>query len=197
MWYVPGRATNDESKEKMTQDIMIDAETLDTSPFCVLLTIGAVIFDPRGNGVTETLDLRPSIEEQLEMGRVINDDTVAWWGNQSAAAQHEALGDHDRIPFKEAMEKLYKFCWNRNRPWSHGAAFDIVAMETSWTSLGMQEPWLFHKVRDTRTLYDVTGVSLKDDGYVTTHKASEDATRQAIIVQKAYRILVAAGLDPK
>jgi hypothetical protein len=92
------------------------------------------------------------------------------------------------------MEKLYKFCWNRNSPWSHGAAFDIVAMETSWRSLGMAEPWQFHKVRDTRTLFEITGVSLKDDGYVTTHKASEDATRQAIIVQRAYKKLMDAGV---
>ena len=178
----------------MAQDIMIDCETLDTSPFCVLLTIGAVIFDPRGNGIMETLDLRPSIEDQLDLGRIVNDDTVRWWSEQSAEAQHEALGDHDRIPFKEAMEKLYKFCWNRNSPWSHGAAFDIVAMETSWRSLGMSEPWQFHKVRDTRTLFEITGVSLKDDGYVTTHKASEDATRQAIIVQRAYKKLMDAGV---
>lgn len=181
----------------MAQDIMIDCETLDTSPFCVLLTIGAVIFDPRGNGVVETLDLRPSIEDQLALGRRINEDTVRWWGEQSEAAQHEALGDHDRIPFKEAMEQLYKFCWNKGRPWSHGAGFDIVAMETSWASLGMASPWTYNKVRDTRTLFDLTGVNLWDDGYVTTHKASEDATRQAIIVQRGYRKLLDAGLNVK
>jgi exodeoxyribonuclease VIII len=180
----------------MAHHIMIDCETLDTSPFCVLLTIGAVIFDPKGTGIIDKIDLRPTMEDQLDLGRVINDDTVRWWGNQSAAAQEEALGDRDRIPFKEAMEKLYQFCWNRGYVWSHGAAFDVVAMETSWASLGMSEPWLFHTVRDTRTLFDVTGVSLKDDGYVTTHKASEDAARQAFIVQKAYQKLIKAGVTP-
>jgi hypothetical protein len=181
----------------MAQDIMIDLETLGITPNSVVLTIGAVIFDPRGNGVTEVLDLRPSIEEQLEMGRVVNDATVTWWGNQSASAQHEALGDHDRIPLLEAMEKLHKFCWNRGKVWSHGAAFDVVLMENCWAAVGMQEPWVFSTVRDTRTIYDITGVSLKDGGYVTTHKASEDATRQAVIVQKAYQILMNAGVTPR
>ena len=178
----------------MATNVMIDLETLDTSPFCVILTIGAVIFDPKGDGIIAKLDLRPSIEEQLDLGRVINDDTVKWWGNQSASAQHEALGDHDRIPFKAALEQLHKFCSNKGNPWSHGAAFDIVAVETSWAKFGMSAPWQFHKVRDTRTLFDVTGVNLKDGGYVTTHKASEDAARQAFIVQKAYKILIAAGV---
>lgn len=181
----------------MAQSVMVDLETLDTSPQCVVLTIGAVIFDTHGEGIIDSIDLRPSIDEQVAMGRVINDDTVEWWSKQSAEAQHEALGDHDRIPLREAMEKLHKFCWNRGKPWSHGAAFDIVAMETCWFSLGMNPPWQFYTVRDTRTLFDITGVSLKDDGYVTTHKASEDATRQAVIVQKAYRILRNAGLNPK
>jgi hypothetical protein len=35
----------------MAADIMIDLETLDTTPYCVILTIGAVRFDPKGNGV--------------------------------------------------------------------------------------------------------------------------------------------------
>ena len=46
---------------------MIDMETLDTSPDCVILTIGAVRFDPKGNGVVERLELRPTIEEQTEI----------------------------------------------------------------------------------------------------------------------------------
>lgn len=173
---------------------MIDLETLSTSPTCAVLTIGAVIFDPRKSGVTETLYLRPTLEDQLALGRQIEDATIEWWSKQSDAAQQEAFGDENRIPFKEAMEKLYSFSWNRTAVWSHGAAFDIVAMETAWTSLGMRIPWKFYTVRDTRTLFDVTNVKLTDDKYVTTHKASEDATRQALMVQKAYRRLMEVNL---
>ena len=179
----------------MSNDIMIDIESLDTSPYCVILTIGAVRFDPKGSGITEKLELRPTIDDKTEKyNRVINEDTLRWWSTQSEAAQEEALGDRDRVPFKECMEKLYKFCWNRRAVWSHGAPFDCVAMETAWRQLDMSIPWPFYTVRDTRTLYEVTGVSLKDGGHVTTHKAVEDAERQAIIVQKAYVKLMKAGL---
>lgn len=172
----------------MANDIMIDLETLDTSPYCVILTIGAVRFDPWGDGVAEKLELRPTIEDQTN--RVINDDTLRWWSEQSPAALEEAMSDRDRVSFKEAMEKLYKFCWNRRAVWSNGAAFDIVACETSWRQLEMPIPWPFYTVRDTRTLYEIANVSLRDKGkYVTTHKAVEDAERQAIVVQEAYRKL--------
>ena len=45
----------------MANDIMIDMETLDTSPYCVILTIGVVRFDPYGDGVVQKLELRSSL----------------------------------------------------------------------------------------------------------------------------------------
>ena len=53
----------------MANDVMIDMETLSTNPDCVILTIGAVRFDPRGDGVAERLELRPTIDEQTEESR--------------------------------------------------------------------------------------------------------------------------------
>lgn len=182
----------------MANDIMIDLETLDTSPFCVILTIGAVRFDPKGTGVVERLELRPTIEEQTDIHkRFINEDTLRWWGTQSEEAREEALGDRGRLPFSECMDTLYRFCWNRRAVWSNGASFDIVVCETAWAQLGMRIPWPFYTVRDTRTLYEVAGVKLKDGGHVTSHKAVEDAERQAIVVQQAYAKLIKAGLMQK
>ena len=39
----------------MANDIMIDIESLNTTPDCVILSIGAVRFDPKGNGIVERL----------------------------------------------------------------------------------------------------------------------------------------------
>ena len=183
----------------MAADIMIDLETLDTSPYCVILTIGAVRFNPHGNGVVEKLELRPTIEEQTEIyNRLINDDTLRWWSEQSPEALEEALGDRGRISFKECMETLYKFCWNRRAVWSNGASFDVVVAETAFRQVLTDKPnpipWPFYTVRDTRTLYEIAGVKLKDGGHVTSHRAVEDAERQAIVVQKAYKKFREVGL---
>jgi len=182
----------------MANDIMIDIESLDTTPDCVILTIGAVRFDPKGQGVVERLELRPTIEDQTEVyNRRINDDTLRWWGEQSAEAIEEAMGDRDREPFSVCMEKLYKFCWNRRAVWSNGAPFDLVVMENAWRQVSDKPnpiPWSFWTMRDTRTLYEVAGVSLKDEKHVTSHKAVDDAEHQAIVVQRAYMKLMKAGL---
>lgn len=178
----------------MANDLMIDLETLDTSPYCVILTIGVVRFDPKGDGVVERLELRPTVEDQTEIyNRIINEDTLRWWSKQSPEALEEALGDNGRTSFKSCMETLYKFSWNRRAVWSNGAGFDIVACETSMrqtlTHYPNPIPWPFYTVRDTRTLYEIAGVKLKDNGHVTSHKAVEDAERQAVVVQEAYKKL--------
>jgi hypothetical protein len=49
-------------------------------------------------------------------------------------------------------------------------------------------------MRDTRTLYEIAQVNLKDGGHVTSHRAVDDAERQAIVVQQAYMKLMKAGL---
>ena len=50
-------------------DIMIDIESLNTTPDCVILTIGAVLFDPRGQGIINKIEIRPTIEDQTEIPR--------------------------------------------------------------------------------------------------------------------------------
>ncbi|NBO36586.1 3'-5' exoribonuclease, partial [bacterium] len=103
----------------MPNHVMIDMETLATDPFCAILTIGAVKFNPKGIGVTQKLELKPTIEDQIEVyNRTINDDTLRWWSEQSPDALEEALGDTGRQSFKECMDILYKFCWNCDAVWS-------------------------------------------------------------------------------
>ena len=178
----------------MANHIMIDMETLSTDVSTVILTIGAVRFDPRGVGVMERLELRPTMDEQTETyNRTVSDATVQWWSQQSPEAINEAMGDHDRIPYKECMEKLAKFCWNRKAVWSNGSVFDVMIAESSFTELDIKCPWQFWSIRDCRTIYDLAGVSLKDGGHVTSHKAVEDAAHQAIVVQRAYKKLYDAG----
>lgn len=181
----------------MTSALMIDCETVDITPNAGILTIGVVVFNPLGNGIKDQLELRPTLEDQMTFGRTIDDGTLKWWAQQSKEAQDEAFGDHDRISFREAMEHMHKFCWNRDEVWAHGAAFDVVLMETGWANIGMKPAWPFNKVRDTRTLFAVTGVKLRDGGFKTSHRAVDDAERQALCVQESYRRLLAAGLPVK
>ena len=68
-------------------DIMIDLETLATSPDAAILTIGAVKFDPFGrekdDPKMDSFYVKVDLDSCDELGLVANDDTIAWWATQN------------------------------------------------------------------------------------------------------------------
>jgi len=172
-------------------DVMIDLETLATSSDAAILTIGAVKFDPFGREKQEadmdSFYLRVDLDSCDEIGLVTNDDTIAWWANQSKEAQEEAFSTEGRVHIREAFDQLYKFCWGAKRVWSNGAAFDIVICETVFKRLNKAKPWDFWQVRDVRTAFDL-GINPQRPP-VTAHHALEDAWNQAVGIQNVYNTL--------
>ena len=56
---------------------MIDVETLAVDWNAVVLTLGAVKFDPYTNEVTDKLHIRLDTESQVSKGRTICEDTLS------------------------------------------------------------------------------------------------------------------------
>jgi hypothetical protein len=175
----------------MNTDIMIDLETLATSTDAAILTIGAVKFDPFGRELKEpamdSFYVRVDLDSCDEIGLVTNDDTIAWWANQSKEAKDEAFSESNRIHIKDAFDQLYKFCWGAKRVWSNGAAFDVVICETVFKRIGKAVPWNFWQVRDVRTAFDLGINPIRPP--VTAHHALEDAWNQAVGIQNVYNTL--------
>jgi len=172
-------------------DVMIDLETLATSTDATILTIGAVKFDPFGKDIEEpamdSFYVKVDVDSCDELGLVSNDDTIAWWAQQSKEAQAEAFEGDDRIHIREAMDRLYKFCWGAKRIWSNGAAFDIPICETAYKRLNKAIPWSFWQVRDVRTAFDL-GINPHRPP-VLAHHALQDAWNQAVGIQNVYNVL--------
>ena len=175
----------------MNTDIMIDLETLATSPDAAILTIGAVKFDPFGKDIEEpamdSFYVRVDLDSCDEIGLATSDDTIAWWANQSKEAQEEAFGTDNRLHIREAFDKLYKFCWGAKRVWSNGAGFDIVICDHVYKKLNKASPWNFWQARDVRTAFDL-GIDPKRPT-VTAHHALQDAYNQAVGIQNVYTML--------
>ena len=175
----------------MLTDIMIDLETLATSPDAAILTIGAVKFDPFGSELKEpemdSFYVKVDLDSCDRIGLTTNDDTIAWWANQSKEAQAAAFDPTDRIQIEDAFQQLYKFCWGAKRVWSNGACFDIVICEHVFRKVGRAIPWKFWEVRDVRTAFDL-GMNPQRPP-VTAHHALEDAWNQAVGIQNVYNTL--------
>jgi len=170
-------------------DIMLDLESLGTRPDCAILTLGAVKFDPfTPNSFGDSLYFRIDVDEQLALGRNVQEDTLNWWMQQAEDVREEALGEHDRISLDDMYRKLNRFCVGVENIWCQGPAFDIVILENIYRQCGWPTPWQFWQIRDSRTLFGVHG-DPREKNKAGLHNALEDCISQAQGVQEIYRSL--------
>lgn len=168
----------------MSKHLMVDLETMAVTPRSVILTLGAVHFDPHGVGYTDSLYLRFDLDDQDKLKREIDPNTLDWWAKQDSQIMEEAFSSENRIPLKEALDKFHKFAWGCTNFWSHGSAFDLVILEDLYRQMSRTPPWNFWQLRDTRTIFD-----LGHDPEMpkeAKHDALQDAIRQSVGVQNVY-----------
>ena len=170
----------------MAKHLMVDCETMAVSPRTVVLTLGAVQFNPYSKEIYDEIYFKINLDDQDKLNREIDPSTLDWWAKQDAAVMEEAFSEDGRIPLDDAMQQFHKFAWGCDKFWSHGSMFDLVILEDVFKQLNRTSPWQFWDCRDTRTLFDLADPEMPKDN---KHNALEDAKRQAIGVQNVYRKL--------
>lgn len=163
----------------MSKDIMLDLETLGTSPGCVILSIGASSFCG-----TYTFYEKISIESSKLSGLVEEPDTMRWWAKQSVEARNESFSGtsplmgvlgrfsdfYSSIPTKPNEKKFI---------WGNGADFDLPILAAAYKAANMERPWEPFNGRCYRTLknlyYEVKAPVFEG----TKHTALADAQHQA------------------
>ena len=170
-------------------DVMLDLETLGTRPGCVILTLGAVKFDPYslkepGPGIYFRVD----VDEQTALGREVQEDTLNWWISQADDIREEALGESDRVSLDTLYRDLNRFLVGANNIWAQGPLFDFAILENLYRQMGWPTPWQYWQIRDSRTLFGVHG-DPRIKGKAGLHNALEDCVSQAVAVQQVYNKL--------
>jgi hypothetical protein len=163
---------------------MVDLETMAVTPKAVVLTLGAVHFNPYGNGYSDKLYLRFDLDDQDKLGREIDPNTLDWWAQQDKAVMEEAFSPDDRVPLASAIDQFHKFAWGCDAFWAHGSLFDIAILEDLYRQLERTPPWQYWQIRDTRTMFDLGWDP--DMPKAGKHDALQDAIRQSIGVQNIY-----------
>lgn len=166
------------------KNVMLDLETLGTRPGSILVSIGACEFGPRGVGRSfyQVCDL--STQGPL----IIDPKAVAWWMQQSDFAR-SVFNDVDRKTLSEALFNFTNW-WRAIEAqyiWGHGASFDPVLMQAAYFAMGLREPWDHRGIRDTRTIFAATNVSVQKSE--KAHHALKDAQAQALAVIVADRLI--------
>lgn len=177
--------------------IMLDIETLGTRPGAIITSVAFVRFSDEAHC---TFNL--SIPEQQALGMEADPATLEWWGKQDPAAWAAATVN----PQPLAIGLPYIGAWltwaaPSKDPliWCHGATFDCPLLGELYRRAGIACPWPYWAVRDTRTLYDLASVNVKDYAVPPPHVALNDAIGQtraanaALLVVAKVRGLVAAA----
>jgi exodeoxyribonuclease VIII len=172
----------------MAKHLMFDLETMAVTPRAVVLTLGAVTFNPHTDEIYDDLYLKIDIDDQDKLQRDVDPNTLDWWAKQDAGVMEEAFSSDGRISLEDAVAAFHKFAWGCNKVWSHGSVFDIVIMEDIYRQLNRTPPWNFYDCRDTRTLFDLADPEMEKSA-TQQHNALFDAIRQAKGVQTVYRKL--------
>ena len=164
---------------------MLDIETLATTPDAVILSFAAVKFnefDPRPN-YYEILNLALDVDEQIELGRKVDQEAVDWWAKQPQEVQEFAFNPNQRTSIADFIVKLNKFIVATDRIWAQGPVFDIAILENLYRQIGMPIPWQYYNIRDSRTIIKALGsdiVNVRENA----HDALADCKYQAAYIKK-------------
>jgi hypothetical protein len=173
------------AKNENENHLMIDFETLDVGSMPVLLSVGAVVFNPYKEQPFIDFERSIDIQSCIDLGGTISGSTIKWWMGQSAEARNKITNPTTvQGTAKEVFVSIAAFCKEHKvkKVWGQGANFDPVICDNYYKALGIKSPWLYYNVRDTRTLFDLTGITRTP--IAIKHSALEDARGQAIDVMR-------------
>ncbi|MNM99012.1 hypothetical protein D3C81_1115610 [compost metagenome] len=189
------------------QHISFDLETLGIDPAAMILSIGAVKFDP------ETKEIGDYFSRIIDItapggGGVIDASTVVWWMNQSQDARDLVFStDPDlaglRIPLRQALVEFSEFIGftdalpDGEYPdvtlWQRGDK-DAQWLASAYQGMQLKTPFNYWQVKDQRTLCSLFKPFMprrQDD--ITVHDSLSDAFYQAHCLVHAFARLRETG----
>lgn len=174
----------------MPQHAMVDCETLDTLPSAIVLSMGAVKFDPFSfKEPLDSLHIKIDIDEQISRGRTQSESTLKWWSEQDNKVIEDVFKLEGRLSVVDTLKRLKKWFVAVDYIWAQGTTFDIAILEDLCRMYGRPIPWSYHQIMDSKTVFRFLDEDPRKSFKFTKHNPLEDAFFQAKGVQMAYKEL--------
>lgn len=167
----------------MANRIMIDLETVGSTPGCGILSIGAVAFHTDG-WVFDELYVVVSRISCREHGLFEEQETLDWWSKQPDAARQILLLAEDpdgTFSLPEALDELNRFVSRQPggcTVYGNGSDFDNAILAAAARAAGCKLVWPFWQNRCYRTM-KARAPQVKLARVGTHHNALDDARTQA------------------
>lgn len=165
----------------------IDIETYGMGPMAAIASIGIVDFYV-GDEFKIEGSYYSAIDPKMnrELGREFDESTLKWWSEQSIEVQKDII--NNQRPLDVVMKEVLEFIDKKSLIWCQGTDFDIPKITTTLKQLGLEVPWYYNNVRDSRTFTLELGFDMKDyrdkDKH---HNALQDAIDQAKVINHIKR----------
>jgi hypothetical protein len=174
-------------------DIMLDIETLGTSPGYIVTSFCAVNFQLETDFVNLDYFYQSiSIKSSLKYGLKIDPETMKWWMRQDEETINKFLAlDHSGDDLKRILEEFTVWLINFPNPtlWGNGNRFDCGILEGAFKAVGYSAPWTTKNERDMRTyIMHNEHVYEPSSNRGTTHDPYEDCLYQIKVLQKVYKL---------
>lgn len=173
------------------KNLMIDLETLATTPGAAIISLAAVFFDfEKGtihSGKQWLIDPRSDVQpgEVALEGLQWAEEHGTWPVDaEQAATTVGALTELRQMLLDHTPEREWAL-------WSWGADFDFPILESAFRRCGMRVPWKYSQVRDARTVWKLAFPGVIPDP--RPHDAMRDCLAQIQDLKAAMRELSGKG----
>ena len=177
-------------KQDTAKHFMVDIETLSTAVNAVVLSVGAVEFDPITGEIKRKFYYELDLSEQKQ--RHISTSTVQWWFKQCVENPKNVDLILKENKWKNGVEfvliKLGAFIsgeeqeeeYEKIAVWACDPDFDLAILSNLYEEHNLPVPWKYSEpksVRTVRTLTQVAGIKITTEE--ANHNALDDCIRQA------------------
>lgn len=183
--------------------VMIDLETFGTRSNSVIVSIGAVAFDPCSAAIGDRFHHAIDVRTATNRGLKIDSSTVLWWVEQSAEARSALV---DKVKRASSLEWvlsqfssfLLRVAGSQYQVkdalvWGNGADFDLALLQQAYEAIGQEKPWKYNASRCYRTMRSEFGIEADYVKPALAHDALEDAIAQAKTLQNIFARLRTHG----
>lgn len=176
----------------MPKHVMVDLETMGTGRKSLILSIGAVEFDPNFRGTVAEQDaamkdankfyvaIDPVDAERWNLK--ISASTFMWWLKPEQAAARERLLSEDKVGLYDALTGFADWLGPDAVVWGNGVLMDNALLLDACEACGLDRPWTYKGDADYRTIRRMQG-AIPNREYGTLHHALDDAVAQALTMQ--------------
>lgn len=141
----------------MSENCMLDLETLATSYNAAIVSIGAVKFDDETGEIKSEFLVNISMRDSIAKGFKVDPDTIAWWHKQKPEAVKAFLVNP--VSVEEALDQFTAWFGTKSMlTWTNGMNFDPPILCNAYEVCGRKEPWKYYHLCDYRTIVNLSGL---------------------------------------